>query len=299
MEWLNYHHLLYFWTVAKEGSIVKASESLMLAQPTISAQIRQLEQSLGEKLFKRSGRSLVLTDVGHAVYGYADEIFSLGREMMQTVRQGTSGRRLRLAVGVTDAVPKLIAREILKPAIEMKAHVVCREGKSAGLLTELASHRLDILISDEPAAPNARIKTFNHHLGRSPLTFFAAPKLADDLKPGFPKSLHRAPALLPADTTTLRRNLDRWFSSLGIEPEIVAEFEDSALLKAFGQDGEGFFAVPDVIKSEISVRYGVKAIGKTDKCREDFYAVSIERKLKHPAVVAITEAARSDLLISE
>lgn len=296
MDWLNYHHLLYFWAVAKEGSIVKASETLMLAQPTVSAQIRRLEDSLGEKLFKRSGRSLVLTEVGHMVYGYADEIFGLGRELMQTVKQGASGKRLRLSVGVTDAVPKLVAREILRPAIDMEAHVICREGKAEALLTDLGSHRLDILISDEPAPPNARVKTFNHHLGRSAITFFAAPKLAEKLKRGFPKSLNGAPALLPADTTALRRSLERWFDALRIRPHIVAEFEDSALLKAFAQDGDGFFAVPDVVKSEIAARYGAKPIGKTDKCREDFYAVSAERKLKHPAVVAITEAAREELL---
>ncbi len=296
MQWLNYHHLLYFWTVAKEGSIVKASETLMLAQPTISAQIKQLEESLGEKLFRRSGRSLVLTDFGQMVFGYAEEIFGLGRELMQTVNQGAAGPRLRLSVGVTDSVPKLVAREMLRPALDMGVHVVCREGKSVPLLTELALHRLDLVLTDEPAPPDTRVKTFNHHLGRSDIIFFAAPRLANKLKKGFPQSLDGAPALLPAETTALRRSLNRWFDSLRIEPKIIAEFEDSALLKTFAQDGNGFFAVPSVIASEIVSLYKMKAVGQTNKCREDFYAVSAERKLRHPAVVAITETARTDLL---
>lgn len=297
MQWLNYHHLLYFWTVARTGSIVEASQELMLAPPTISSQIRDLEEQLNCKLFQRKGRHLVLTDVGERAFSYANEIFSLGRELVNVVQDRPGDRPLRLVVGVEEAVPKLVAREILKPAFQLgqAVHVICREGAADRLLGELANYHLDIILSDQPARPTVRTKVFSHPLGECGVTFFGSPDLAAKLRDGFPRSLHGAPALLPTDRTALRKALDRWFYSLSIKPMIVGEFDDSALTKVFGSEGFGFFAVPTIIAAEIAARYSVEAIGEVSDVHERFYAISVERKLRHPAVVAITQAARSGL----
>jgi LysR family transcriptional activator of nhaA len=297
MEWLNYHHLYYFWTVAREGSIARASQVLHLTPPTISTQLRQLELMLGEPLFRRTGRQLVLTDVGRTVADYAEEIFSLGRELLSAVRQRPTGQPLRLTVGISDAVPKIVVRELLRPAfaLEPAVRIVCREGDVARLLAELATFRLDVVLSEQPAPESARVRTFDHRLGESATTFFAAPRLARRLRRGFPKSLHEAPALLPTRNTAMRRNLDSWFERLGVRPRIVAEFEDTALLLAYAADELGFFALPSVAAEEVARRYGAQRIGVSQECRERFFAISAERKLKHPAVLAITEAARSAL----
>ena len=294
MEWLNYNHFFYFWTVAKTGSLSEASEELMLSLSTISAQVHALEKTLGVQLFRRKGRRLVLTEVGQLAYSYADSIFSLGREFMNVVRERPTDRPLRLVVGIDGAVPKLVAREILKPVFELAqpVHLICREGSADWLLTELASYRLDVILADQPARSAVKMKVFSHPLGECGLSFFATPKMAAKLRPQFPQSLHRAPALLPTDHTAMRRTLDRWFDALGIEPSIIAEFDDSALAKVFGSDGFGFFVVPSVIAAEIADRYSVEEIAAVTDCTERFYAISAERKLKHPAVVAITQAAR-------
>lgn len=291
MEWLNYHHLLYFWTVAKEGSLKKASEKLHVSQPSISAQLQALEASLGQPLFKRSGRSKVLTDAGQMAYRYADEIFTLGREFMNAMKQRPTARSLRLYVGVADSFPKLVTNEILKPVFQLSQpiHVICREGKVEDLLVQLAAHRLDIVLSDEPAPSNLPVKTFNHLLGECGVNFFAASKLATALRRGFPHSLHEAPALLPTENTALRRALDRWFQTIGVEPRVLAEFEDAALTKVMAADGKGFIAVPSVVANEARERYGFQLIGATEKCRAQFYAISAERKITHPAVLSITE----------
>lgn len=298
MEWLNYHHLLYFWKVATEGSIARAAEELKLAPPTISAQIRSLEESLGEPLFHRKGRKLVLTEEGHTVLAYAEEIFGLGQEMVSVVRRGPRGSGpLRLNVGISDAVAKLVVREILKPAfsLEQSVHVVCREGSDSRLLAELAAYRLDIVLSDKPSSGVVQVKTFDHQLGECGLTFFAPEQLAAELAPGFPRSLDGAPAMLPTRNTAMRRSLERWFDAQDVLPRVVAEFEDTALLMVFAPDELGFFAVPSVIGDEIGRRYAVEPIGSAEGCRERFFAISAERKLKHPAVVSITEAARASL----
>ncbi len=297
MEWLNYNHFLYFWTVARTGSLSDASSELMLSPSTVSAQVHALETSLGTRLFRRKGRRLVLTEVGQLAYSYADSIFSLGREFMNVVRERPTDRPLRLAVGIDEAVPKLVAREILKPAFEsaQPVRLICREGSADRLLPELTNYRMDVILANQPAQSTARLKVFSHLLGECGVSFFAAPELAAGLRKGFPQSLNRAPALLPTDQTALRRTLDRWFGGLGIEPTVVGEFEDSALTKVFGSDGFGFFAVPTVIAAEIAHRYSVEEIGAAPECVERFYAISVERKLKHPAVVAITHAARSAL----
>ena len=297
MRWLNYHHLLYFWTVAKEGSIARASQSLRLAQPTISGQIRALEESLGEKLFRREGRRLVLTDVGQVAFRYAEEIFQLGRELTDTLHGRPTGRPMRLVVGVADALPKLIAYRLIEPALRLAdpVHVVCREDRPERLLAELASHGVDIVLSDAPAPAAAALRAFNHPLGECGVSFFAVQGLADRLRAGFPGTLDGAPFLLPSETSALRRALDAWFDRNGVRPRIVGEFDDSALLKAFGEAGAGAFAAPSVLEAPIRDQYGVQLVARVDELRERFWAISVERKLQHPAIVAISHAARTEL----
>ena len=297
MEWLNYHHLLYFWTVAHEGSVARAAEELRLAQPTISGQIRALEASLGEKLFTRSGRHLVPTEIGRVVYRYADEIFALGRELMDTLKDRPTGRPVRLVVGVADAVSKLIAYRLLEPALSLPepVQVVCREDRPERLLAELAVHGLDLVLSDAPLPPTLRIKAFNHLLGECGVTVFAAPKQAAALRRKFPRSLDGAPFLLPTDGTALRRALDTWFESQGVRVTVAGEFDDPALMKTFGQAGIGAFAAPSVIEREVQAQYSVRVVGRVEEVRERFYAITVERRIKHPAVVAISEQARTRL----
>jgi LysR family transcriptional activator of nhaA len=297
MDWLNYHHLFYFWTVAREGSIARASEKLSLAQPTISTQIRTLEQSLGHELFSRRGRGLVLTATGRVVQSYADEIFANGRELMATVGQGATHRAARIKVGVTDAVPKLVARELLKPALcgDEPVHMVIREGKLESLVSELATHRLDLVLSDYRYRTTSTIRIFHHRLGECGVTFFAAPALAKRLAKGFPESLDGAPALLPTDNTALRGSLEDWFSARGVRPLVIAEFEDTALLKVFGSEGLGFIALPSIAVAEVMRSHAVEIIGEAPDCRESFFALTAERKLKHPAIRGITQAAREGL----
>ena len=297
MEWLNYHHLLYFWTVVREGSISQAGKQLRLAQPTISAQLHALENQLGEKLFQRSGRKLVLTEIGRLVFSYADDIFSLGRELTDTLKGRPSGRPLRFTVGVTDAMSKLIAYRLLEPALRMPQPVqlVCLEGKPQQLLSELMTHSLDLVLSDAPAGPDSHIKAYNHHLGECAIQIFGTATLVAPLRKGFPKSLDGAPMLLPVVGTTLRRSLDQWFERQSIRPRIVAELADSALLKVFGAGGAGLFPASEVTEKEIRRQYNVQVLGAMEDIREHFYAISIERKLKNPAVVAISESARSEL----
>jgi LysR family transcriptional activator of nhaA len=297
MEWLNYHHLLYFWTVAKEGSIARACEKLRLAQPTISGQLRLLEDTLGEKLFTKMGRGLVMTEVGQVVYRYADEIFGLGRELQDVLKGRPRGRSMRLLVGVSDLVPKLIAHRILQPALEMpeSVQIVCHEDTSERLLAELAEHRLDVVLSDAPITSLIRVRAFNHLLGSSGVTVFGAPALAARYRKNFPESLDGAPFLLPLEGSSLRRSLEQWFESENIRPRLVGEFKDSALLKTFGQAGAGLFVAPSAIEKEVREHYKVAAIGRTAAVTERFYAISVERRLKHPGVVVISEAARDKL----
>ncbi len=297
MEWLNYHHLLYFWTVAREGSITKASHQLRLAQPTISGQIRMLEDSLELKLFRKSGRNLVLTDAGQVVFRYADEIFRIGRELQDTIRDRPTGRPVRFSVGIADAVPKLIAYRLLQPALKLEQPVrlVCREDKPDKLVAALAIHEVDLVISDAPLPPTVNVRAFTHRLGESGISFLAPPKLANKSGTRFPKSLNGIPFLAPTDNTSLRRSLDQWFESQQVHPLIVGEFEDTALLKVFAETGRGVFAVPTAIEKEVERQYNVRRIGRTDQVKEAFYAISAERRLKHPAVLAISEAARGTL----
>lgn len=297
MQSLNYHHLQYFWAVAREGGLVAAAKMLHVSHPTLSAQIHALEASLGEKLFEKSGRRLVLTELGSVVFRYADEIFGLGREMMETLQGKSGGRPLRLDVGVVDLVPKLVVRRLLQPAfgLDVATRVVCRENSFERLLADLALHSLDIVISDAPLPPGSTVRAFNHLLGETPITFFGTKALARARKAGFPKSLHAAPMLLPLENSMLRRSLNQWFDKHQIAPRVMAEFEDSALLQVFGADGLGIFAAPSIVEREIEAQYAVQAIGRAEQVRERFYAISVERRLKHPAVVAINDAARHEL----
>jgi LysR family transcriptional regulator, transcriptional activator of nhaA len=297
MDWLNYHHLRYFWTVAKEGSLKRASEKLRVSQPSISAQISELEEALGEALFRRVGRSKVLTDAGQVAFRYADEIFSLGSELVNSVKQRSTTHSLRLYVGVADSFPKLVTSEILKPVFDMSqsVHAICREGKLDDLLLQLAAHRLDLVLADEPASSGTKVRTFNHLLGESSTSFCASGRLSAALRKGFPQSLHDAPALLPCDNTSLRRSVESWFSHIGVRPRVVAEFEDLALMKVMAAGGRGFIVLPTVVTAEAVDRYGFHVIGVTEVCRVQFHAITAERRIAHPAVVRITEAARTHL----
>lgn len=297
MAWLNYHHLLYFWTVARTGSVRRACEELHLTQPAVSAQIRTLERSLGERLFARSGRHLVLTDVGQVVFRYADEIFRLGREMQETLAGRPTGSPIRFAVGVTDAMPKLLTCRLLQPALALEEPVrlVLREDEPERLLADLSIHALDLVLSDAPVAPTAKVRAYNHLLGESGVTVFATPELARVHRRRFPRGLDGAPFLFPAQNSALRRSLDQWFAAQRIRPVPVAEIDDSAVLKAFGQSGVGLFVAPTVMETEVRRQHGVSVVGRIDEVRERFYAISVDRRLTHPAVVAISRAARQDL----
>jgi len=297
MEWLNFHHLRYFWTVARKGGVRKAAEALHVSQPSISAQLRLLEESLGEKLFKRSGRNLVLTEAGHLVLSYADEIFSAGRELMNAVKQRPGKRALRVNIGVTDALSKLITFEILKAAFRQTdpIHVVCREGEIGPLVNQLQAHRLDVVLADEPASSVLKAKTFNHRLGRSGVTFCAVPALAAKLRRHFPQSLNSAPALLPSENMGMRMALESWFNREGIRPRVIGEFEDSALMEVCASGGRGFTVVHTVVDRTALKHYGLRVIAKVEECGTDFYAITAERRVKHPAAVAITEHAYSHL----
>ena len=297
MEWLNYHHLLYFWTVGRIGSVSRASAELRLTQATVSAQIKSLEQSLGEKLFHKSGRHLILTDTGKLVFRYAEEIFSLGQELMGTLKGRPQGGLARVNVGVTEVMPKLVAYQLIEPALKLKDpyRIICREGTNSELLAALAGHDIDVMLSDGPVDPAVNVKAFNHLLGECGVVLFGAPQLAAKYRAGFPRSLDGAPFLLTTSNTTARRSLDQWFESKNIRPTIVAEFEDSALMKVFGQRGLGLFVASSVITAEVQRQYDVKMIGRLDGVTERYYAISLDRKLKHPAVVAISDAARARL----
>ncbi|OKY74186.1 MAG: LysR family transcriptional regulator [Desulfobulbaceae bacterium DB1] len=293
MEWLNYHHLYYFWAVAREESISRAGERLSLAPSTVSAQLSKLEEMLGGKLFRRVGRNLELTEMGRIVYRYADEIFSLGREMVDTVRGRPVSGPIRLVVGIVDAVPKLVARKLLEPALRLAEHIhlICHEGKEEQLLAELSVHGLDIVLTDMPVKTGLSVKAYSHLLGECSVSFFATEQLAAKLTGDFPRSLDGAPMLLPTPMSALRGSLDKWFDSLNIRPVIAGEFDDQALLKVFGQAGDGVFAAPSVIEEEVRQQHNVKLIGRSEAIREQFYAISVERIIKHPAVAAIQKAA--------
>lgn len=297
MEWLNYHHLYYFWMVARTGSIRQASRELRISSPAISAQISRLEATLGEELFIKEGRRLALTEIGRVVFTYCEEIFPLGRELLDTIRDRPTGRPVRLFIGIVDALPKMIAQWLIAPALRLheRVRIVCREGSPDQLRSQLASHELDVVLSDAPMASNIGVRAYSHLLGECGTTFVAATKLSEELKGRFPASLDRAPILLPTENAELRRSLDAWFDSQEIHPEIVGEFQDYALLRAFAQEGIGVCPIPSVFESVLKKGGSLRTIGRTEDVRSRFYAISVERKIKHPAVAAICATARQQL----
>ena len=296
MPFLNYHHLMYFWTVAREGGVARAAETLHLSSPTISAQIHELEDMLGDKLFERRGRTLVLTEVGQLVYKYAEDIFTMGRELLDAVKLGPDSRPRKLCVGISDAMPKLMSVALLEPAmaLEPACAIIATENKIDLLLAELATFRLDLILSDIPIGAGQQMRAYNHLLGESGVTFFAGQTLAAKFSKNFPECLNDAPMFLPTRNTSLRRSLDQYFDTQNLRPRILGEFEDAALLQAFGQTGRAVFPAASLVEDEVARLNNVKIIGRMEGVRARFYAISPERKLKHPAVVAICTAARQD-----
>lgn len=300
MKKINYQHLFYFWTIANEGSVTRASEKLFLAQPTLSAQLSVLEKSLGEKLFHRRGKTLQLTETGRVVLNYANQIFAIGHELGNYINGNQTAHSQRLTVGIADALPKLIAYRILEPAIKhaQPLQLTCYEDKSQRLFNEIELRNLDIILSDTPTTPSSGNRAFNHLLGESTVSVFGSSQLAKLYLPYFPNSLKGAPFLLPTRDSALRMSLDQWFDTMNIYPKILAEIEDSALLKTFGSGGNALFVAPTVIQHEISQSYQVKTLGTLDKIKERFYAITLPHKAKHPAISAILEHAQSQLLSS-
>jgi LysR family transcriptional activator of nhaA len=301
MSSMNLKHLRYFWAVAANGSIARASEILHLTPQTISGQLRELEEQLKVKLFQKSGRNLVLTDAGRLVFSYADEMFRMGEELQDLLEGRIPGAALTLTVGVAMVVPKLLAYRILEPALNMPESVrlICLEAPLADLLADLSIHKLDLVLADSPVSPALNIRAYNHQLGESGISFFATRSVARKYAAGFPRSLHGAPMLMPTASSALRRSLEQWFEREEIKPLVVAEFEDRALMKAFGEANAGLFTSPTTVEDDVVAKYGVRVIGRTDEIRERYYAISAERRIKHPAVVAITESARSTLFTQD
>ncbi len=301
LDWLNFHHLLYFRAVAREGGVVRAAKRLSVSPPTVSAQLKQLEGQLGGQLFVRTGRSLVLTDLGHVVLRYADGVFEIGESLKTAVRTGEGAHSPRFTVGLSMSVPKMIAHRLLEPALESapQFELVCIEGAPEELIAKLATHAIDLVLTDAPRGADVAVRAFDHLLGECGVTFFSTKDLADRLRPGFPRSLDGAPMLFPTPIAALRTALEHWFQDLGIRPRSVAAFDDSALMKVFGATGLGVFSAPTAIEQEIVDQYGLEVVGRTDEVRERYYGVSVERRLQHPAIVAISENARGRLFKSD
>lgn len=297
MAWLNYHHFYYFWTVARLGSVSKASAELLLAPPTISAQIKRLEESLGEKLFERSGRRLVLTEQGRVAFGYAEEIFAAGREMQEALKGLPTGRPARLLVGIADVLPKLVVQRLLEPAFKLPApvHLICKEDPPDRLLADLATQDLDLILSDSPMSPAMRVRAFSHLLGECGVAFYGTRELAARHRRRFPRSLEGAPVLLPTDSAALRAELDQWFQSNGVQPRVVAEFDDFSLLRTFAEKGLGLFAAPLVLDGEIRRIHSLVRLGPAEGVQARFYGISVEKRIKNPAVAAICETARQHI----
>ena len=297
MDWLNYHHLHYFWHVVKAGTVSAAAEELHLARTTVTTQVREFEKAAGAKLFRKTGRYLELTEFGQQVFQYADEIFAIGRELKDFMRTGQTGLTKKFVVGMPDVVPKLIAFELLKPAIHHPDgfQIICHEGKLHELMADLALHKLDLIISDAVAPPAVDVKAYSHRLGECGLSFLATPELARKYRRKFPLSLNGAPVCLPTDHTAVRRTLNHWLDDNDIHPQVVAEFEDSALLKVFGQSGLGIVPIPTAIEKEVKKQYEMQLVGRLDEVVDRFFAISVEKRVHHPAVLAIVKQARSKI----
>lgn len=294
MDLLNYHHLRYFWTVAHEGSIARACQKLHVAQPTISAQLRDFQTAIGHALFQRDGRRLRLTDVGRTVLSYADELFTIGVQLTDFLEGRPQGGPIRFVVGIANAIPKLVALRLLMPAMRLKDDVqlVCREAAPQPLLAQLALHELDMVLADSPIPPDVKVRAYNHILGECRVSVFGTPRLARAHRRGFPKSLNGAPFLLPTRESELRRGIVEWLDQHEIRPVIKGEFEDSALLKAFGGEGIGMYAAPVIIADEVKAQFGVIPVGTLSGVHQRYYAITVDRRIEHPAVIAVCDAAR-------
>jgi LysR family transcriptional activator of nhaA len=295
---MNFKHLYYFWVTARAGGVMRAGEQLHTTPQTLSGQIKLLEEGFGRKLFRKSGRQLELTEDGHMALAYADDIFTRGAELESAMRQAASGSRtLDFRVGVADSVAKSVAYRLLEPAMSIAEPVrlIGSEGKFPDLLAQLALHRLDLVIADEPLSRRISVKAFNHALGTTPMSFFCAPALRSKLNGPFPQCLHGAPMLIQGQASSVRQQLEGWLARHQIQPRVVGEFDDGALMTAFGREGRGVFMSPGVLEAETVAHYGVEVIGRTDELIEEFFAVSVERRITHPCVAAITQAARGRL----
>lgn len=295
---MNFRHLHYFWVAAKAGGIMRAGEQLHTTPQTLSGQIKLLEGWLGRKLFRKSGRQLELTDDGRVALRYADQIFNLGVELEAAIRQARGGQRvLDFRVGVADSVAKSIAYHLLEPALLVSEPVrlICIEGKFPDLLAQLALQRLDLVVADEPMSRRTSVKAFNHPLGRTAMSFFCAPTLMSQIKGRFPACLNGMPMLIHGASASVRQQFEGWLIRHELQPHIVGEFDDGALMTAFGRQGRGVFMAPTVLEAETVAQFGVTVIGRSDELVEEFFAVSVERRIRHPCVVAITDAARSQL----
>jgi len=298
---MNFKHLYYFWATAKAGGIMRAGEQLHTTPQTLSTQIKLLEDRLGCALFRKSGRRLELTNDGRVALGYAEQIFALSAELESAIGRARSDQTvLEFRVGIADQVPKAIAYRLLEPALDGPGPVrlICHEGKMQDLLAQLSVHRLDIVIADEPMAKQLSVKAFSHALGTTAMSFFAAPSLKGILTAEFPRCLDGAPMLIQGASSAMRQRLDLWLAGQGLRPRLIGEFDDAALMKAFGSEGRGVFMSPTVLEAETCDQYGVKVLGRSDALVEEIFAISVERRITHPCVVAITEAARSQFLVS-
>lgn len=295
---MNFKHLYYFWVTARAGGIMRAGEQLHTTPQTLSGQIKLLEDNLGRKLFRKQGRQLELTEDGRKALSYADDIFALGSELREAMTNTQAGvRTLEFRVGVADSVAKSVAYRLIEPAlsIDEPVRLIGSEGKFPDLLAQLALHRLDLVIADEPLSKRISVKAFNHALGTTPMSFFCTAKLRDTLKGRFPQCLHQAPMLIQGAASSVRQQLDGWLVKQKIQPRVVGEFDDGALMTAFGREGRGVFMSPTILEKETVAHYGVQVLGRTDELEEEFFAVSVERRISHPCVAAITQNARGRL----
>lgn len=296
---MNFKHLHYFWATAKAGGIVRAGEQLHISPQTLSGQIKLLEDRLGCKLFRKSGRRLELTEQGRVALGYADQIFALATEMETAIGVASSGEHVvEFRVGIADSVPKSIAYRLLEPALGLpeKVRLICTEGKFQDLLAQISVHRIDLVIADESMSRQLSVKAFNHALGTTAMSFFASPGLMRTLEGKFPANLNGAPMLIQGASSAMRQRLEVWLTQNQVHPRAIGEFDDAALMKAFGREGRGVFMSPRVLEEETCEQYGVQVVGRTEELVEEFFAISVERRITHPCVVAITEAARGRFL---
>ena len=299
MTILNFKHLRYFWIVAKTGSIARAAEQLHLAPHSISGQLKEFEAVLGVELFRRVGRNLELTDAGRGILGYADDIFSIGDELLDSLSEQKAKKLLPFRVGIADSVSKAVAYQLVEPALQLEEplRLICREGRLASLLAELAIHRLDMIIADRPMPPHLNVRGYNHLLGESGLSVFGTRSLAKKLSGKFPDSLNKAPFLLPGEDVAIRSKLMLWFEDNNLRPHIIGEFDDSAMMKAFGQAGVGLFVAPTAIVKHVCEQYKVIEVGRIDSVIEQLYAITTERRITHHAIVAISKAAQEDIFV--